>query len=92
MVKSGKNQAAAKAFVAGGALARGPGEAPSGRVRHAVSTAAASGAPLVGERDRAWRPSLGRVAVAVAVAVVIAVVLAFLLLPIVALVTYQPVG
>ena len=56
-----------------------------------MSTAAATGTPLVGDRDRAWLPTLGRVALAVAVAVVIAVVLAFLLLPIVALVTYQPV-
>ncbi len=48
-------------------------------------------APVPGDQDRAGRVRLGRVALAVAVALVVAVVLAFLLVPIVALVTYQPV-
>lgn len=44
-----------------------------------------------GGRDREWPVALGRVGGALAVALVLAVVLAFLLLPIIALVTYQPV-
>jgi molybdate transport system permease protein len=43
------------------------------------------------DHDRArWVSALGRVAVAVGGAIVVAVVLAFLIIPIVALVTYQP--
>jgi molybdate transport system permease protein len=41
--------------------------------------------------DRAWPATLGRAAVAAATAMVVAIVLAFLVLPIVALFTYQPV-
>jgi molybdate transport system permease protein len=55
-----------------------------------VTTAALSGAP--NGRDEAWwRGAVGRVAVVVGATIVIAVVMAFLLLPIVALFTYQPV-
>jgi molybdate transport system permease protein len=43
-------------------------------------------------RTSARRAALGRLAVAAGAAILIAVVLAFLLLPIVALVTYQPIG
>jgi molybdate transport system permease protein len=42
--------------------------------------------------DRPWLRVLGRAVLAIGSVVVIAVVLAFLLLPIVALITYQPVG
>jgi molybdate transport system permease protein len=56
-----------------------------------VSSAAAGGpAPTPGYRDGAWLVTLSRLAVAVATALVIAVVLAFLLFPIIALLTYQP--
>ena len=56
-----------------------------------MSTIAPARAPSNNDQPRAWRSTLGRLAIAVAVAVVIAVVMAFLLLPIIALVTYQPV-
>jgi molybdate transport system permease protein len=56
-----------------------------------VSVAAGSGDPTSGERKRARRPAPGRAGVAVAIAVVLVVVIAFLLVPIVALVSYQPV-
>jgi molybdate transport system permease protein len=58
-----------------------------------VSAAAGRGrgAPVGGDRARAGPSKLGRVSVAMAATIVIAVVLAFLLLPIIALVTYQPV-
>ena len=55
-----------------------------------MSTAAHRGTPIDGNDARAWRPALGRVAVAVGGAVVVAVVMTFLMLPIVALFTYQP--
>jgi len=57
-----------------------------------VTGAADSGTTTEDDRARAWPAVLGRGAVGVAVAIVIAVALAFLILPIVALVTYQPVG
>ncbi|HEY5196822.1 MAG TPA: ABC transporter permease subunit [Solirubrobacteraceae bacterium] len=58
-----------------------------------MSPSAARGAPIGSESARARISSaLGPVAVFAATAVVIAVVLAFLLLPIVALVVYQPLG
>jgi molybdate transport system permease protein len=56
-----------------------------------VSTAAGSGAPIRGDQAEVWRPMIGRAAIVLAVAIVIAVVMAFLMLPVVALVTYQPV-
>jgi len=57
-----------------------------------VSLATAGGrAPIPRDRDRVWVAALGRAALAGAVALLIAVVLAFLLLPIIALITYQPV-
>lgn len=56
-----------------------------------MSTAAPSGAPIDGNDARAWLPALGRLAVAVGATVVIVVVMAFLMLPIVALFTYQPI-
>jgi molybdate transport system permease protein len=56
-----------------------------------VSTAAAGGgAPIPASRDRAWRLTLGRGALALGILIVVAIVLAFLLFPIVALFTYQP--
>jgi molybdate transport system permease protein len=55
-----------------------------------VSSAASSGAPTESGDARAWVSTLGRVAVAIATAAVIAVTMAFLLLPVIALVTYQP--
>jgi molybdate transport system permease protein len=57
-----------------------------------MSVAAASRRALVVDRDRGWLAILGRAGVSVAIAIVIAVVLGFLLLPIVALATYQPIG
>ena len=56
VVKSGKNQAAAKAFVADGALARGPGEAAGGRVRQAVSAAATAARRSPATRSQRGRP------------------------------------
>jgi molybdate transport system permease protein len=56
-----------------------------------VSPAADSGAPIRGKRAGAGHSTLGRVAVAGAAATVISLVMAFLMLPIIALVTYQPV-
>jgi molybdate transport system permease protein len=56
-----------------------------------VSTAAHRGTPIDGNDARSWPPALGRFAVAVGATVVIAVVMTFLMLPIVALFTYQPV-
>ena len=56
-----------------------------------MSAAAHRGTPTDGNDARAWLPALGRFAVAVGAAVVIAVVMTFLMLPIVALFTYQPV-
>jgi molybdate transport system permease protein len=55
-----------------------------------VSVAAPSGPSATGENARAWPATVGRFAVGAAAAVVCAVVMAFLLLPIVALLTYQP--
>ncbi len=85
VVKAGKNQAAAKAFVDARALAQRPGEAEDSRIRQAVSATAggASRWPWPDGPTRARRCWAGAGAVSL-------VVLAFLLLPIVALVTYQP--
>lgn len=55
-----------------------------------MSVSAPSGAPVTSANTRAWPAALGRVAVAVGAVVVCVVVMAFLLLPIVALLTYQP--
>lgn len=55
-----------------------------------MNPAASSGVPI-DDDARAWVSALGRVAVALITAIVIAVAVAFLLLPIIALVTYQPV-
>jgi molybdate transport system permease protein len=55
-----------------------------------VTTAARSGSPNSGD-EGSWYGTLGHIAVVVGATVVIAVVMAFLLLPIVALFTYQPV-
>lgn len=55
-----------------------------------MSTPADRGAPIRGKRAGAGRATFGRVAIAGAVATVISLVMAFLMLPIVALVTYQP--
>jgi molybdate transport system permease protein len=56
-----------------------------------VSVAAGSGTAIDGRDPRAWRSVLGRGAVAVGAVFVTVVVMGFLLLPIVALFTYQPV-
>ncbi len=56
-----------------------------------MSPAADSGAPIRGKRAGAGHSTLGRVAIAGAAATVISLVMAFLMLPIIALVTYQPV-
>jgi molybdate transport system permease protein len=56
-----------------------------------VSATARHGRPNDGNDTRAWLPALGRFAVAGGATVVISVVLTFLILPIVALFTYQPV-
>jgi molybdate transport system permease protein len=55
-----------------------------------VSTVTATPAPV--PEPPAWRSALGRGAVAVGAWLVVAIVLAFLALPVVALVTYQPLG
>jgi molybdate transport system permease protein len=57
-----------------------------------VSAAVTTATPVPCDPGRASRGMLGRAAVAVGVTVVVVVVLAFLLVPIVALVTYQPIG
>ena len=57
-----------------------------------MSTAATGDPVIPGDDTPAWRSALGRVGVAVAATIVVAVVLAFLLVPIVALFTYQPIG
>ncbi len=54
-----------------------------------TSTVSITG-PSRGDHNRPWLSALGRVGVVIGATVVVAVVLAFLLLPIVALVTYQP--
>ena len=56
-----------------------------------MSSAAPSGPPISGDDARAWLPALGRFAVVLGATVVIAVVMAFLMLPIIAVLTYQPV-
>ncbi len=56
-----------------------------------MSSAAGSGAPIRGDNIPGWLAGVGRVAVIIATATVIAVAVAFLILPIIALVTYQPV-
>ncbi len=55
-----------------------------------MSAAASSGAPAGGDA-RAWTSTPGRIAVGAITVITIAVASAFLLLPIVALVTYQPI-
>lgn len=55
-----------------------------------MSAAAQGRAPIPGHGRRLSRSALGRLAVALGSAIVIVVVMAFLLLPIVALFTYQP--
>ena len=57
-----------------------------------MSAAAGSGRSIGGDDARAWSSALGRVVVFVAAMIVIAVVIAFLLVPIVALITYEPLG
>ncbi len=57
-----------------------------------MSAAVTTATPVPSEPAPAWRAMLGRAAVAVGMTVVVVVVLAFLLVPIVALFTYQPVG
>jgi molybdate transport system permease protein len=56
-----------------------------------VSSSTAGGASIRGDRDRGWPPALARALTTVGVALVVSIVLAFLMLPIVALFTYQPV-
>jgi len=56
-----------------------------------VTSAAGDGAQTNDDNARAWVSTLGRFAVATAVAITIAVTIAFLMLPIIALATYQPV-
>ncbi|MDQ6836615.1 MAG: molybdate ABC transporter permease subunit, partial [Actinomycetota bacterium] len=56
-----------------------------------MTGAAVSGGPARRDPDRVRSATVGRVALSVAIAALSAVVLAFLLLPIVALATYQPV-
>jgi molybdate transport system permease protein len=56
-----------------------------------VSSLAPDRALSPGDDAQAWRSRWGRAGIAVAVALIVAVVMAFLMLPIVALVTYQPV-
>jgi molybdate transport system permease protein len=56
-----------------------------------VSVAPPSGAPIRGDDARARLTALGRLTVAGAAVLVCVVVMAFLLLPIIALLTYQPV-
>jgi len=55
-----------------------------------VSSAASSGETIDGDA-RAWVSTLGRIAVAVITVIAITVAMAYLMLPVVALVTYQPV-
>lgn len=56
-----------------------------------MTASARGGAHVNPDQDRApWVSAAGRVALAVGAALIVAVVLAFLILPIVALVTYQP--
>ena len=55
-------------------------------------TVTATGTPRQADPDSARRAGLGRVGVATGATLLIALVLAFLLLPIVALITYQPLG
>ena len=57
-----------------------------------MSAAVTTATPVPSDPGRAWRGMLGRAGVAVGMTVVVVVVLAFLLVPIVALFTYQPVG
>jgi len=57
-----------------------------------VSSVASGGAPAASDHAGAWPAVLGRGAVGLVIAIVIAVALAFLVLPIVALITYQPLG
>ncbi len=91
VVKSGKNQAAANGVRPRDPVEQGPGSPPNGRFREAVRRGARAGSGFSTNGDVApWVPSLGRAAVAVGAAIVVAVVLAFLVVPILALVTYQP--
>ena len=56
-----------------------------------MSPAATSGAPISGNPHRPWTATLGRAGIAAGMVIVTTVVMAFLLLPIVALFSYQPV-
>lgn len=56
-----------------------------------MSAAAGTGAAIDERGSRAWQSALGRVAVAVGATFVTVVVMGFVLLPIVALFTYQPI-
>ena len=90
IVKAGKNQSAAKAFVQTVLSPKGQATLQAAGFGKPMSTAADRGASSRRQRRRAWAPALGRVAVAVGGTVVVAVVMTFLMLPIVALFTYQP--
>ena len=57
-----------------------------------MSTTAGTSRPIADDDAGEWRPALARVGVAVGASIAVAVVLAFLLVPIVALLTYQPIG
>ncbi len=56
-----------------------------------MSSAADSGTPIGADTAPAWLSGLGRIVVILATAIVIAVAVAFLMLPIIALITYQPI-
>ena len=55
-----------------------------------MTAAAGTGSQRSRDGARAWVPAAGRVALVISVALTIAVSMAFLMLPIVALITYQP--
>lgn len=55
-----------------------------------MTSAAPSGTPIDDDARAWWIPAPGRLAVAVSATIVIAVVMTFLMLPIIALITYQP--
>ncbi len=57
-----------------------------------MSAAATRRAPTASDPPPAWPATVGRAALAVGMTLLVAVVMAFLLLPIVALFTYQPLG
>jgi molybdate transport system permease protein len=59
-------------------------------VSNGAGGGAVTGAAVPSEPDHAWSARLGRIVVAVGIVLLVAIVLAFLLLPIIALITYQP--